>query len=932
MNEFASETASFSTAADVSQQSKTVGMRRAVCTAGMAAALSLTLACAPVAAPVSAYATEETAPGISWTPEAPDITGDASDTGSGTETDTTTGTDTDTGGSESTNTSTETSETTTTAPAVDDQADTTSGTVADDVYIPEQNGDEGVSYVATATATTTSQTTTDTTATQTTSVEQATTTVAAPAIVSWDQASGTLAGTAAAGSTVRVLAADGSTLAETVALDDGTFSLVLGSNLDLSTVSLVAIDALGNQSALVYGSDFVAAQQQLLAADEYRSRISSETAAATASLASDISTSLSSSNLMSGFSNDSATLPFSTYALAISAGVAGVAAVAGATMGVRALLRKRSERLGAKQSLELEDATAPHFLSEESGDILAGSRSEASSESAALASESHEEAFGREQVAQAKPAPLESGDEGDELERMAMAMFGSAAAGSAADSANDSAEGEASHVAAPASEHVAAHAAASFVPADQASSNEMPAGAHFAAEETPEQVRGAHFAPEERSIAAEVSGEASAERNAAPRSDMLLDAMSTEEMLAVMLGESAPSNSGAVDDSSVLFSAAAVSAEPTPDPVESEEPARHLSRAEEPQDKGVEAYSGASIASATQAQADLSGLDAFDETSPYVNRGMSSSDSETDDYTEYWNLVTLSSPEPAFASQLIPQILPPDTQKHGYQPQVAQASRQPSQQAAPQAQPTAQAFSAAPQAQRGISQSQPTAVLSLGAQKPAAHPGRSLDLEEPTQRVSRRGHGIWGMRKFSSSSSYDPEMLGVPQIQRGNGSTSEISFANQASLVVPEIPEVNPMSTMSIQSTGSFLSNLTNVVNSTVYVQGAAATTLQPDVAEAMLRAEDDMGVPFVTADDELPPTDMFTYDSSIYDNQMTSPAYINYLVQDEFTHRHDSASQRAAATAQFHVINGTMSSPRDDSRWDGGFNGTSGVGYVPRH
>ena len=38
------------------------------------------------------------------------------------------------------------------------------------------------------------------------------------------------------------------------------------------------------------------------------------------------------------------------------------------------------------------------------------------------------------------------------------------------------------------------------------------------------------------------------------------------------------------------------------------------------------------------------------------------------------------------------------------------------------------------------------------------------------------------------------------------------------------------------------------------------------------------------------------------------SPAYIDYLVRDEFAHRHDSPSQRAAATGQFHVIDGLAS------------------------
>lgn len=51
--------------------------------------------------------------------------------------------------------------------------------------------------------------------------------------------------------------------------------------------------------------------------------------------------------------------------------------------------------------------------------------------------------------------------------------------------------------------------------------------------------------------------------------------------------------------------------------------------------------------------------------------------------------------------------------------------------------------------------------------------------------------------------------------------------------------------------------------------------------------------------------------DAHLYETSPLSPAYIDYLVQDEFEHRHESAAQRAAATGQFHIINGMASAPQ---------------------
>lgn len=206
-----------------------------------------------------------------------------------------------------------------------------------------------------------------------------------------------------------------------------------------------------------------------------------------------------------------------------------------------------------------------------------------------------------------------------------------------------------------------------------------------------------------------------------------------------------------------------------------------------------------------------------------------------------------------------------------------------------------------------------------------------MDLDEPQQKSARRGRGIWGGRSQRARAS---ETVGVPQIQRGaafaqaQGAEASRVLDAQVSCVVPEIPdvpEVNPMSTMNLGGS-SFMSGLTSVVNATGYVQQAVATTLQPDVASAMSRAEHgDYCVPMVNEDGQLPDTDVVTYDPSIYQTSASSPAYIDYLVRDEFTHRHDSPARRAAATGQFHVIDGTASLYTPSA---------SGAGqtYVPLH
>ena len=62
---------------------------------------------------------------------------------------------------------------------------------------------------------------------------------------------------------------------------------------------------------------------------------------------------------------------------------------------------------------------------------------------------------------------------------------------------------------------------------------------------------------------------------------------------------------------------------------------------------------------------------------------------------------------------------------------------------------------------------------------------------------------------------------------------------------------------------------------------------------------------------DELPRPTLSQHDARLYEASPLSPAYIDYLVKDEFEHRHDSPAQRAAATGQFHVINGTAVKPK---------------------
>lgn len=133
---------------------------------------------------------------------------------------------------------------------------------------------------------------------------------------------------------------------------------------------------------------------------------------------------------------------------------------------------------------------------------------------------------------------------------------------------------------------------------------------------------------------------------------------------------------------------------------------------------------------------------------------------------------------------------------------------------------------------------------------------------------------------------------GVPQIQRGTsayaGMTSAVTGASsRLNCVVPEIGDLD-----------------SSLYAPTVAMEPVRVAAQVPVAAAA---SRPSFSVPAVySADEQLPATDMFTYDPSIYETSPLSPAYIDYLVKDEFEHRHDSPAQRAAATGQFQVIEGT--------------------------
>ncbi len=61
--------------------------------------------------------------------------------------------------------------------------------------------------------------------------------------------------------------------------------------------------------------------------------------------------------------------------------------------------------------------------------------------------------------------------------------------------------------------------------------------------------------------------------------------------------------------------------------------------------------------------------------------------------------------------------------------------------------------------------------------------------------------------------------------------------------------------------------------------------------------------VPAVAAESRVESNDTFT-------RIEFSPAYINYMVQDEFEHRHDTIAQRNAALGQMHIVNGAACAP----------------------
>ena len=75
---------------------------------------------------------------------------------------------------------------------------------------------------------------------------------------------------------------------------------------------------------------------------------------------------------------------------------------------------------------------------------------------------------------------------------------------------------------------------------------------------------------------------------------------------------------------------------------------------------------------------------------------------------------------------------------------------------------------------------------------------------------------------------------------------------------------------------------------------------------------------PVRTVGEQLPATDAVTYADDVYRTDTLSPEYINYLVDDEFAHRHDSPAQRAAAAGRMHVVMGSGDPARAAGRKSG--------------
>lgn len=882
--------------------SLTQDIRQRLCMAGLAAtlgaALVLPAGAVPALGPASAAADEISGPDIAWTGiDAPGIGGGDGDAGSsggtgsgGSGVDEIPVDSGSEGGSEGG--SEAAGGTADGADAVDDTSaygGSSSYTPATPAYIPENNGVLSGSWVAENTGATAGVGTYSTAggnsgSVQATDGSSSLGAEAIPVLTAFDAATGVLSGTAPAGSTVRAILSDYTFVAEATVAADGSFTLQLPVGSDLNTIYVYSVDATGAESEGAYGGDLLA----LIYAAAAQAQASASTAAQTYAQDAKRATSSLASTLQNGLAGPafseayepaaSEGLPLSTYLFAAAAGLGAVAVVTAAAMGVRKLVAGKDEAQPAG--------------------VAAGSGALPDAQ-----------AFAQAAASPGQVTP-EGADGLDDIERMAFML----AAGTD--------DGGQSGTAPEPSVAPVAQTVPEALAAPAMDTGELYTPAEFLTESPVEPASSTHAEPSTASFMAVLNAPAPACQESGPRNStgagpenytvQPLQAYAPRHAAPVAVSSSQPASS-----TQAGFPGCASTYAPDNTLVFDGVPP-------------VFSTSSAAVDMQTHFGADVQ--DAYEDAEGVNPPDFTGLDLVTAENS--WNLVTLGAQtQPAAVQRTAPtqpalsslgrstasfdlsasQQLSAGAAASYHAPVVGPAN--PSY-ALPYLEARAQA-----QAQFSVpgwegsdifspsedeSWEQITAGNGATGFTPAGRMVRLIDLDEPGQKFHRKGFGIWVKRPEATKR--NTGTAGVPQIQRGEA-LEDADFSSweleQSRLVVPDIPDINPMSTISVQDNHPFMVGLTNVVNATGYVQGAAATTLQPDVANAMERAQDDMGVPFVADEGEkvwedgIPDADL----AGMFADPILTESFIGFLVQDEFEHRHDNWARRAAATGQIQIV-----------------------------
>lgn len=164
--------------------------------------------------------------------------------------------------------------------------------------------------------------------------------VAAPVFGGYDEATGTVSATVTPGSVVRFVDAAGNVLGDVTADDAGNVWLALPAGTDVSTISLFVVDpATGEQLSDALTGAAIAAEL----AERELAAVRDEVGASTSSLAESVADALASSGFAGSIEQEQTSMPVMPYVLGAASALVAVGAVGGVGAVVYRSVRRRDE-------------------------------------------------------------------------------------------------------------------------------------------------------------------------------------------------------------------------------------------------------------------------------------------------------------------------------------------------------------------------------------------------------------------------------------------------------------------------------------------------------------------------------------------------------------------------------------------------------------